>query len=205
LYCIGAASNYPTIAELIGNKISSKVIGENWEELLRLFTSIKRGTVTASLILGKLAAYPRQHRLAQALRELGRLEKTLFTIEWIKDEALQHGTQGTLNKGESRNSLARALFYHRLGELRERNYQDQLNRASGLTLLSAAIVTWNTLYLEKAVEALRQRGEDLSAEKLKRLSPLGWHHIKLTGDYIWKLKQGFSLDNLRPLRTNPIG
>lgn len=201
LYCIGTASSYPAISDLIGDKISSKLIGENWEELLRLFTSIKKGTVTASLILGKLAAYPRQHRLAQALRELGRLEKTLFTIEWIKDEALQHGTQGTLNKGESRNSLARTLFYHRLGEVRERNYQDQLNRASGLTLLSAAIVTWNTLYLEKAVEALRQRGEDLSAEKLKHLSPLGWHHINLTGDYIWKLKQGFSLDNLRPLRT----
>ena len=110
--------------------------------------------------------------------------------------------QATLNKGESRNGLARALFYHRLGEVRERRYEDQLNRASGLTLLSAAIVSWNTLYLEKAIAHLREQGLAIRDEQLAHLSPLGWDHLILTGDYIWKLKQGYGLNNLRPLRKS---
>jgi hypothetical protein len=43
-----------------------------------LATSIKQGTVTASLMLRKLGSYPRQNGLTVALRELGRIERTLF-------------------------------------------------------------------------------------------------------------------------------
>jgi TnpA family transposase len=202
LHCIGEPADYPALQSLFGDKISLRPISASWEELLRLFTSIKKGTVTASLILQKLAAYPRQHRLALALRELGRIEKTLFSVNWIKDEGMRQRGQATLNKGESRNGLARALFYHRLGEVRERRYEDQLNRASGLTLLSAAIVSWNTLYLEKAIAHLREQGLAIRDEQLAHLSPLGWDHLILTGDYIWKLKQGYGLNNLRPLRKS---
>jgi len=45
--------------------------------------------VTASTILRKLAAYPRQNRLATALRELGRLERTIFTLEFLRDIELR--------------------------------------------------------------------------------------------------------------------
>ncbi len=72
-------------------------------------------------------------------------------------------------------------FNLRLVELR-----GQSTRASGLNLLVAAIVLWNTRHLEAAVE--RARGEiDVPDEYLRYLSPLGWEHINLTGDYIWKL------------------
>ena len=51
----------------------------HWDDILRLATSIKQGTVTASLMLGKLGSYPRQNGLAVALRELGRIERTLLS------------------------------------------------------------------------------------------------------------------------------
>jgi TnpA family transposase len=51
------------------DSINARVITDHWFELLRLAMSIKTGTVTASLILRKLAAYPRQNGLALALRE----------------------------------------------------------------------------------------------------------------------------------------
>jgi Tn3 transposase DDE domain len=69
-------------------------------EVIRLAASIKQGTVTASLILRKLAAYPRQNSLALALRELGRIERTLFTLEWLRDPALRRRVNTELNKGE---------------------------------------------------------------------------------------------------------
>jgi TnpA family transposase len=109
--------------------------------------------VTASLILRKLASYPRQNSLALAVREFGRLERTLFMLRYIRDPSIRQRISAGLAKGESRNSMARAIFFHRLGEIRDRSYENQRYRASGLNLVVAAIAMWNTVYLERAVAA----------------------------------------------------
>jgi TnpA family transposase len=70
---------------------------------LRLATSIRQGTVTASLMLRKLGSYPRQNGLAVALRELERIERSLFTLDWLQDIELRRRVQAGLNKGEDRN------------------------------------------------------------------------------------------------------
>jgi TnpA family transposase len=61
--------------------INIRQIRTHWDEILRLATSIRQGTVTASLILRKLGNYPRQNGLAVALREFGRIERTLFNLD----------------------------------------------------------------------------------------------------------------------------
>jgi TnpA family transposase len=81
------------------------------------------------LILRKLGAYPRQNSLALALRELGRVERTLFTLEWLQNPELRRRVQVGLNKGEAKNALARAVFFNRLGELRDRTFENQRYRA----------------------------------------------------------------------------
>jgi TnpA family transposase len=53
-------------------------LSAHWSEILRIIASIRTGTVTASLIMRQLASYPRQNGLAAGLRELGRMERTLF-------------------------------------------------------------------------------------------------------------------------------
>jgi hypothetical protein len=107
-----------------------------------------------------------------------------------------------LNKSEARNSLARAVFIHRLGEIRDRTYENQQHRASGLNLLVTAIILWNTRYLERAVAALRET-EEVPDRLLVHLSPLGWGHVNLTGDYVWGAPHRVSknIDGLRPMRN----
>ncbi|WP_420042390.1 Tn3 family transposase, partial [Alcaligenes faecalis] len=95
----------------------------HWDEILRLATSIKQGTVTASLMLRKLGSYPRQNGLAVALRELGRIERTLFILDWLQSVELRRRVHAGLNKGEARNALARAVFFNRLGEIRDRSFE----------------------------------------------------------------------------------
>lgn len=85
-------------------------------------------------MLRRLAAFPRQNGLAIALREVGRLERTLFTLDWIRNADLRRRAHAGLNKGEARNALARALFFNRLGELRDRRFENQVFRASDLNL-----------------------------------------------------------------------
>jgi hypothetical protein len=106
--------------------------------------------------------------------------------------------------GESRNSLARAVFIHRLGEIRDRTYENQQHRVSGLNLLVTAIILWNTRYLERAVAALRQV-EDVPDHLLAHLSPLGWEHVNLTGDYVWAGAEQMTENpnGFRPLRLYP--
>jgi len=94
-------------------------------------------------------------------------------------------SDGLRDQGEARNALARAVFFTRLGEIRGRSFEQQRYRASGLNLVTAAIVLWNTVYLERVTGHLRERGE-VPGEALRAcLSPLGWEHINLTGDYVW--------------------
>jgi hypothetical protein len=52
--------------------------------------------------------------------------------------------------------------------------------------VTAAVVLWNTVYLERATSALRDHGKALDDTLLQYLSPLGWEHINLTGDYLWR-------------------
>ena len=134
----------------------------------------------------KFASYPRQHELALALREIGRIERTLFIIEWLLDADMQRRAQVGLNKGEAHHALKNALRIGRQGEIRERTAEGQHYRMASLNLLTAIIIYWNTKHLGQAVKARTSAGLDCSPELLEHISPLGWAHILLTGGYRWK-------------------
>ena len=65
----------------------------------------------------------------------------------------------------------------------------------------AAIALWNTVYLDLAVGAIRERGRTVTGALLGHLSPLKWEHINLTGDYHWRRDGGLRNRKLRPLRS----
>ena len=201
LYLLPGMTVPPEFASLVAGAINVRAISDQWFQLLRLAMSIKTGTVTASVILRKLAAYPRQNSLALALRELGKLERTFFTLQWLQDPELRRRSHVGLNKGEQQNALRRAVFFNRLGEIRDRSYENQRHRASGLNLLVAAIILWNTTYLQRAVDHLRDQRQHPASGDLAHLSPLGWEHINLTGDYHWETSPTLGPDQFRPLRT----
>ena len=171
---------------LIGGRLNERLIATHWDDILRLAASIRSGTTTASLMLSKLGSYSRRNGLANALRELGRAQRTLFTLEWLQSPALRKRVQIGLNKGEARNALSRAVYFHRNGEVRDRRPTAQANRASGLNFVVAAIALWNTVHLQRAVQQLRQQGEDVPDDLIQHVSPLAWEHIGLTGDYLWE-------------------
>jgi hypothetical protein len=107
---------------------------ETWLDVLSVIN--KFGGLLVSICDG----YPRQNGLAMALRELGRIERTLFILDWLQNVELRRRVNAGLNKGEARNALARAVFFK--GEIRDRSFEQQRYRASGLNLVTAAIVLW---------------------------------------------------------------
>ena len=200
LYAPGPAATWPALAPFIAGHPDDKRITAHWNDVLRLATSVRTGVISASLMLKRLGAYPRQNGLALALREIGRIERTLYTLDWLEHPSLRRQATAELNKGESRNALARAVCFHRLGRLRDRTAEAQQHRASGLALATAAIALWNTVYLGRALDALHRRGETVPDALLVHLAPLGWQHINLTGDYLWGADTNLGPDGFRPLR-----
>ena len=182
LYSFNKPSKYSKIEKIIKGKINLKIIKENYDDVLRLTQSISEGKVSASLIMGKLGSYARQNTLATALREIGRIEKTIFLLDYISNKPLRRRIQRGLNKGE----------------LRERELQDQLQRASALNIIINAISVWNTAYLQKAIDHLKQTSS-IDESLLEHIAPLGWEHINFLGEYKFELRNVHETDDLRPL------
>ncbi|CDG40482.1 MULTISPECIES: Tn3 family transposase [Asaia] len=185
LYVFDSAATPRDLRPLVGGKVREALIVANWPDLFRCAATMSAGQVAPSRILRKLAAYPRQNDLAAALREVGRIERTLFIIEWLLDAGMQRRAQVGLNKGEAHHALKNALRIGRQGEIRDRTTEGQHYRISGLNLITAIIIYWNTLHLGHAVEARRREGLDTPDHLLAHVSPLGWAHILLTGEYLW--------------------
>ena len=202
LFHFGNAKDFPEIKRYFKGKIKTKFIRESYDDVLRLAYSILNGKVSGSLIMGKLGSYARQNKIAKALKEMGRIEKTIFILNYIMDEEFRRRIHRGLNKGEAINALARALFFGKLGILREKSFRNQFQRAAALNILINAINIWNTVYLNKAIQELEQREDfkNLDPDLFKHISPLGWRHINFLGEYTFDLTQKTTLNSLRPLK-----
>ena len=93
LYLLAHQRAPVSIEPLVGGVIDIGHITAHWDQLLRLATLIRTGRTTCSAMLKKLSAYPRQNGLAKALREVSRIERTLFTLDWIKSPSLRRRAQ----------------------------------------------------------------------------------------------------------------
>ena len=125
---------------LTGDRIRETTIIANWPDVLRSIATMLSGRMQPSHLLKKLAARPRQHDLALAMREIGRVERTLFIIEWLLSTEMQRRAQIGLNKGEAHHALKGALRIGRQGEIRDRTTEGQHFRIAGLNLLTAIII-----------------------------------------------------------------
>ena len=185
LYVFEPGSVPKELNGLIGGKVREGTIVANWPDVLRSAATMVAGVMPPSQLLRKFASYPRQHELAIALREIGRIERTLFIIDWLLDADMQRRAQIGLNKGEAHHALKNALRIGRQGEIRDRTAEGQHYRMAGLNLLAAIIIYWNTDHLGRSVTQRKSAGLDCSPALLAHISPLGWAHILLTGEYRW--------------------
>ena len=176
---------YPGIAPLLGKRVRVDVIREHWDEVLRLVASLKAGHVAPSVMLRKLAAYERQNQIDIALQEIGKIERTLFMLDWLENPSLRRRCQAGLNKSEQRHALTQAICTFRQGRIIDRSHEAQQYRASGLNLVIAAIVYWNSTYMADAVVHLRSAGTAVPDDLMAHTSPVGWEHIAFSGDFLW--------------------
>ena len=198
---IDSKADYGLLNKVARHRINLRLIKRHWEDLLRLAASLKLGVVQATSIMRTLQIGDRPTKLAQAVAELGRIDKTIHCLTYLDDEAKRRRTLTQLNRGEDRHRLARAVFHGKRGELRQRYHQGQEDQLGALGLVVNMIVLWNTLYLDAALEQLRQQGYPIQDEDVARLSPLAFDHINLLGRYAFSVPESVQRGELRPLRS----
>lgn len=190
---------FPKLKKLVTGTINTKLIRENFDDILRLTHSVLEGNVKSELILRKLGSYSRNNSLANSLKEIGKIEKTIFILEYASDPEFRRRILVGLNKGEEMNGLARIVFFGRRGQFWEHDFQEQFQKASCLNLILNAIVHWNTKYLAKAWEHYKSEHPDADERLLKYISPLNWKHINFLGKYLFDTMIELEKDNLRKL------
>jgi len=195
------SADYGCLNGIARHRINTKLIAEHWDDLLRLAGSLKLGVVQATSVMRTLQIGDRPTKLAQAVAELGRIDKTIHALTYIDDEAKRRRILNQLNKGEDRHKLARAVFHGKQGELRQRYREGQEDQLGALGLVVNMIVLWNTLYINAALEQLAREGHHVKSEDVARLSPLVFEHINLLGRYAFSVPEAVTRGELRPLRN----
>ena len=199
---IDKKARYGALNKIARHHIKQARIVENWDDLLRVAGSLKLGQITASELMKTLLASKGTSELAKAIAEVGRIAKTLYLLNYIDDASYRRRILIQLNRGEQRHQLARAVFHGRLGQVWKKYRTGQEDQLGALGLVVNIIVLWNTLYTNKALDYLAVNGVDVRERDVKRLTPLGFDHIRLTGRYDFTLTAKPETGGLRPLRRS---
>jgi TnpA family transposase len=155
----------------------TKLIVRNWDDLLRVASSLKIGTISASELTRSLLRSSRPSNLARAIGELGRVAKTLYLLSSIDDETYHRRTLTQFNQGEGRYGVVRTVFHGQRGEVRQRYREGQEDQLGALGLAVKVLVLWNMLYMDAALAHPRGTGAGVKPEDVARLSPLGLREV----------------------------
>jgi TnpA family transposase len=200
---VDPTANYGKLDRISHHRLSLQRIVLQWDDMLRLAGSLLLGRVPATGIMRTLQIGDNPTRLAQAIAEFGRLDKTLHCLNFIDDETQRRSTLTQLNRGEGRHSLARIVFHGKRGELRQRYREGQEDQLGSVGLVINMIVLWNTIYIEAALNQLRKEGYAVRDEDAAKLSPLVHEHLNVLGRYSFSMPEAVAKGELRPLR-NPV-
>jgi TnpA family transposase len=203
-------ADYGVLNNLARNRIRKDVISRYWDDMLRVAGSLKLGTVNPTYLIQMLQKGGKPTMLGRAIGEFGRIYKTKYLLTYLDDSDYRRRILTQLNRGESRHSLARAVFYGKRGELHQSYREGQEDQLGALGLVVNAIVIWNTKYMEIALDAINAAGQPTHGSDIQRLSPLGYEHINIMGKYSFILPEEIEHGGLRSLLsvdkiTNDIG
>lgn len=205
LWRFDKAADYGALNAIARNRVSLKLVRENWGDLLRVAGSLKLGTLRASDFMRTLIKGNRPaSSLQKALAELGKVPKTLFMLALITDEGYRRRILVQRNRHEGRHRLARTMFYGGRGQVRKAYREGQEDQLGALGLVLNVVTLFNTIYLGEALAELGRRGDPVSLEDTGRLTPLLHAHINFTGRYHFALPRAVEQGELRPLRE-PTG
>ncbi|WP_110514545.1 Tn3 family transposase [Herpetosiphon llansteffanensis] len=177
------SATYQHIDPLFTDTIDWNLIATHLPDMLRVVLSIKAGRLNPSTILRKLSTYSQKNKLYQALRELGRVIRTLFLLEYMSDEELRITINAAMNKSESFNNFAQWLAFGGDGTIHEQDRDDQRKIIKYNHLVANCVIFYNVFTMSHIFRDLEAQGIAISNAVLAALSPYLTLHINRLGRY----------------------
>jgi TnpA family transposase len=150
----------------------------------QFYASLESGHTTASVALKRLASYSKKNHFYRANRELGRVFKTVFILDYMSPPPLRRRVRRGLLKGEQLHTLARDVCFDKRGRISARDLQEQMNTCSCLTLILACIIYWQAKEIERVVSECCPEAEGIDITLLEHVSPIEWDNVLLYGQYV---------------------
>lgn len=189
LYKASENDYYKNINDLFSDKINWDLIKTYLPDMLRVALSIKAGKITPSTILKKLGTYSRKNKLYLAFRELGRVVRTAYLMEYIRDVELRSKIQSATNKSEGFNGFAKWIFFGNNGIIMENSRDKQRKAIKYNHLVANCLIFYNVCMLTQIIQELNDEGHFISKDILSSLSPYITHHINRYGKYKLNLER----------------
>lgn len=179
-----AKATYRHIDSLFGdNVIDWALIERHWTDLLRTGISIREGRVSSVTLLRRLGNHSRRNRIYKALRELGRVVRTVTLLRYLSEPGLRDQITSITNRTEAFHGFAAHLMIG--GQLIGHNDPDYQERVVKFNELIANCTIYSTaLDITDAANALAAEGHAIDPDDLATISPLITRTIRRFGDWI---------------------
>ena len=164
--------------------INQGIIRKHWDDILRFMATIKLKKVAASQLFKRLSSYTRNNPLYKAIKEFGRITKSMFILSYYDDVELRQRIEKQLNRVELSNKFSNAVFYANNAEFKQGSPEEQEVTVACKTLIQNCIVLWNYLYLSELLANcidIKERYE--MVRLIKAGSVITWRHINLHGEF----------------------
>ena len=164
--------------------IREALIEPQWDEVLRFIATIRLKVASASQLFKRLNSYSKQHPLYQALKEFGKLPKSLFILKYVDDPALRQSIEKQLNKVEGSNKFSKAISFGHNHEFIQSEKEDQEIAEGCRRLIKNAIICWNYLFLTRALDKETDEARKTELiEAIRNGSVTTWRHFNLHGEF----------------------
>ncbi|HEY9682475.1 MAG TPA: Tn3 family transposase, partial [Oculatellaceae cyanobacterium] len=189
-------TRYEHIDALFDEQINWDLIEAMLPDMLRVALSVKAGKITPSAILRRLATYSRKNKLYFAFRELGRVIRTKFLLQYITDIDVRRMILVATNKSERFNQFADYLMFGGKGMIAE-NVRDEQRKIIKYNHMVANLVILHTLVtMSESLQRMVADGHSIDQDALACLSPYQTEHINRFGNY--ELKTSQEITSLEP-------
>lgn len=156
------------------DNINWELIARHLPDMLQIALSIKAGRIAPSTILRRLGTASRKNKLYYAFRELGRVVRTCFLLEYVNSEELRRIIQSATNRCESFNKFAQWVYF--ATDLIKENVRDeQLKVIKYNHLIANLLIFHNCRSMTQALKELQDEGTVLTVEIIRALSPYRQH------------------------------
>ena len=187
IYRIDSGKDHGMLEPLVNRRdrtIRMDPIVDQWDRMGQFYATLQSGHTTANVALRRLNAMSARNQFYRANRELGRVFKTEFILQYMSQPLLRRRIRRGLLKTEQLHALARDVAYGKRGRMTERDFHGMMRTCSCLVLTLACIIYWQAREIGKAIVEGNPEEEGIDTSLLEHVSPIEWDNVLLYGEYV---------------------